>query len=172
MLLGHPNVKVFVTHSGLMGSSEAAYCGVPVVATPMFGDQFLNSAAFVNRGMGTIVHYEAITKEAILDAINFALSPTAQTNAKKVSYAYTNRIQTPVETAIWWVENVAATDGAQLTKSYSVFMCGIAYHSLDVIFVILLAIIVILTSWIWLVKKVCCGRTKSVENSKKKFKIK
>lgn len=38
-ILCHPNVKVFLTHAGLMGSSEAAFCGVPVVATPMFGDQ-------------------------------------------------------------------------------------------------------------------------------------
>lgn len=41
-ILCHPNVKVFLTHAGLMGSSEAAYCGVPVVATPMFGDQVNN----------------------------------------------------------------------------------------------------------------------------------
>lgn len=38
-ILCHPNVKVFLTHGGLLGSSEAAYCGTPVVATPMFGDQ-------------------------------------------------------------------------------------------------------------------------------------
>lgn len=46
-ILCHPNVKVFVTHAGLMGSSEAAYCGVPVVATPMFGDQ-VSSMVFLS----------------------------------------------------------------------------------------------------------------------------
>lgn len=156
-----------------MGSSEAAHCGVPVVSTPMYGDQFMNSAAFVNRGMGAIVHYEQITKESIVDAINLMLTPTAQSNAQKVSYAYTNRIQTPLETAIWWVENVAATEGAQLTKSYSVFMDGIAYHSIDVILVLVLAGLAVLVSWLWVVKKVCCGRTnKSVENRKRKLKTK
>lgn len=30
-ILCHPNVRVFLTHGGLLGSSEAAYCGVPVV---------------------------------------------------------------------------------------------------------------------------------------------
>lgn len=30
-LLCHPNVRVFMTHGGLLGSSEAAYCGVSVV---------------------------------------------------------------------------------------------------------------------------------------------
>lgn len=38
-ILCHPNVKVFVTHGGLLGSSEAAHCGVAVVVTPMYGDQ-------------------------------------------------------------------------------------------------------------------------------------
>lgn len=30
-ILCHPNVRVFLTHGGLLGSTEAAYCGVPVV---------------------------------------------------------------------------------------------------------------------------------------------
>lgn len=38
-ILCHPNVRVFVSHGGLLGSSEAAHCGVPVITTPMFGDQ-------------------------------------------------------------------------------------------------------------------------------------
>lgn len=36
---GHPNVKAFITHGGLLGSSEAAHCGVPTIVTPMYGDQ-------------------------------------------------------------------------------------------------------------------------------------
>lgn len=30
---GHPKVRVFMTHAGLLGSSEAAFCGVPVVSS-------------------------------------------------------------------------------------------------------------------------------------------
>lgn len=30
-ILCHPNVRVFLTHGGLLGSTEAAFCGVPVV---------------------------------------------------------------------------------------------------------------------------------------------
>lgn len=42
--LGHPKTRV--THGGLLGSSEAAYCGVPVVATPMYGDQVISFKNF------------------------------------------------------------------------------------------------------------------------------
>lgn len=38
-ILCHPKVRVFVTHAGLMGTTEAVHCGVPVVVTPMYGDQ-------------------------------------------------------------------------------------------------------------------------------------
>ncbi len=34
-ILCHPKVRVFLTHGGLMGSSEAAYCGVPVVSNAL-----------------------------------------------------------------------------------------------------------------------------------------
>lgn len=72
-ILCHPNVKVFMTHAGLMGSSEAAYCGVPVVATPMYGDQFLNAAAMKQRGMGVILHYEDINENNVIKAVKKAL---------------------------------------------------------------------------------------------------
>lgn len=38
-ILCHPNVKAFLSHGGLLGSSETVHCGVPTVFTPMFGDQ-------------------------------------------------------------------------------------------------------------------------------------
>lgn len=72
-ILCHPNVKVFMTHAGLMGSSEAAYCGVPVVATPMYGDQFLNAAAMKQRGMGVVLNYEDIDENTVLKAIKKVL---------------------------------------------------------------------------------------------------
>lgn len=74
-LLGHPKVRVFMSHGGLLGSSEAAYCGVPTVVTPQYGDQFVNAAALERRGMGTILSFHDMTTENILDAINKALSP-------------------------------------------------------------------------------------------------
>lgn len=45
---GHPNVKAFVTHGGMGGSSETIHCGVPAVVTPMYGDQVSLMVFFLN----------------------------------------------------------------------------------------------------------------------------
>lgn len=38
-ILAHPNVKLFITHGGLLGTTEAIVEGVPVLGLPIFGDQ-------------------------------------------------------------------------------------------------------------------------------------
>lgn len=56
-LLCHPQVKAFLSHGGLLGTTEAVYCGVPMLVTPFYGDQFLNAAAIEHRRFGIIVNF-------------------------------------------------------------------------------------------------------------------
>lgn len=144
-----------------MGSSEAAYCGVPMVMTPMYGDQFHNSAVIKARGMGSIVHYEDINEETITAAIREALSDEVMSNAKKVSYTYRNRPRTPLETAIWWTEYVAATQGAPLLKSPSMNMSTIAYYSFDVYATIVAVFGLVIFLPIYVICKSCRTSVKS-----------
>lgn len=107
--------------------------------------QFLNAAAMVAREIGQIVHYEDISKETITNAVNYCLSPTIQENAQKVSYSFRNRLESPQKTAVWWIEHVALTGGATLTKSHSTNMSALIYYSFDIyltIFVVLITIAV------------------------------
>lgn len=68
-ILCHPNVKVFMSHGGMMGVNEGVYCGTPIIVTPFYGDQYLNGAALVYRGMAKILHYNQLTEDNIVDAI-------------------------------------------------------------------------------------------------------
>ncbi|KAG8456718.1 hypothetical protein GDO86_002483 [Hymenochirus boettgeri] len=45
-LLGHPKVRLLVTHGGINSLQEAVYHGVPVLGIPLFGDQHDNLVRF------------------------------------------------------------------------------------------------------------------------------
>lgn len=66
----HPNIRVFVTHGGLLSTQESVYHGVPVVGMPMFGDQQFNMRIAVTKGFGVTVDFMTLTKEALVEALN------------------------------------------------------------------------------------------------------
>jgi glucuronosyltransferase len=72
-VIGHPNVRVFVTHGGLMGTQEAVHTGVPMVGIPLFADQELNIRNYVSRGIAVMVLYDHVTKESISNALKTVL---------------------------------------------------------------------------------------------------
>jgi glucuronosyltransferase len=72
-LVGHPNVRLFITHGGLMGTMEAVYSGVPMVAIPLFGDQFHNVKNLEDEGIAVKLDHMSITKEKVLTALREVL---------------------------------------------------------------------------------------------------
>lgn len=149
-ILCHPNVKVFLTHGGLLGTSEACHCGVPMVVTPIYGDQFLNSEAIKKRQIGTILKYKDMNEEAIVKAIKKALSSEMQKNAKIIAMSFNNRPETPLNLAIWWVEHVIHNKGLSLVKNELSELSLIVQDSLDVYAFLLVLIFII----IWINKKI------------------
>jgi glucuronosyltransferase len=72
-LAGHRNVKVFLTHGGLMGTIEAVHSGVPMVGIPLFGDQEVNIGSYVSQGFAVKLHFNSISKESVLKALKAVL---------------------------------------------------------------------------------------------------
>lgn len=64
-ILAHPNVKVFITHGGLLGTTEAIYHGVPIIGMPFFGDQKRNIKTAVQAGWGLQLDYSNITEDSL-----------------------------------------------------------------------------------------------------------
>lgn len=52
LITDHQNCFIFVTHGGLLSSIEAVHYGVPIIAIPIFLDQFINSNRASVRGYG------------------------------------------------------------------------------------------------------------------------
>ena len=73
-VLAHPNVKLFITHGGLLSTTETIYHGVPILAIPVFGDQKLNAKAAVNNGFGRMLPYNDITEESLTQNIQEILN--------------------------------------------------------------------------------------------------
>ncbi|XP_026332314.1 UDP-glucuronosyltransferase 2B9-like [Hyposmocoma kahamanoa] len=49
-ILAHSNCILFITHGGLLSSTEAVHFGVPIIGIPTFADQFTNIETAVQRG--------------------------------------------------------------------------------------------------------------------------
>ena len=62
-------MRLFVTHGGQNSLLQAVYHGVPVLAIPLFGDQFDNVVRAEARGLGLSLRPSHITRERMGAAI-------------------------------------------------------------------------------------------------------
>ncbi|KAK6643644.1 hypothetical protein RUM43_005154 [Polyplax serrata] len=112
-VLAHPNVKLFVTHGGLLGIMEAVTYGVPMIVLPIFGDQFHNGAAIAEKGAGIVLDYATITEAKFLQTLNKVLEDKSYAdNAKLLSVKFKERPLTAMNSAIYWTEYVMKFKGA------------------------------------------------------------
>ncbi|KAK9752552.1 UDP-glucoronosyl and UDP-glucosyl transferase [Popillia japonica] len=132
-ILCHPNVKAFITHGGLLGTTEAVHCGVPAVVMPQFGDQYTNAKALEASGGGVILDLSTMTEQDVYNALKTVLDPSFNKQAKELSVRFKDRPMPPLETAIYWIEYVARHKGAPHLRSAAVGMPYYQYLLLDVI---------------------------------------
>ncbi|XP_032518195.2 UDP-glycosyltransferase UGT5-like [Danaus plexippus] len=154
-ILKHDNVKAFISHGGILSCTEALDAGVPVVAIPLFGEQYGNSAALVDAGIASIVTYENLKDELLLDAINEVLEPRCQQQAKLVSRMWHDRPMNALETAIYWIEYVARYNGSPNMGAPSVKVPWYQQLQLDVLAFIFIVFYIVMYAF-YKVLKVCC----------------
>ena len=68
--IAHKNVKVFISHCGLLGSQEAMYHGVPIIGMPLIVDQPRNIIKWVNKGFARHMHWKQLTVESFTETIH------------------------------------------------------------------------------------------------------
>lgn len=70
----HPNVKLFISHGGLLGTTEAVYEGVPILSMPIFGDQMTNIQAVVDKGTAEMMYYGDLNEKEIYKKVTSMLT--------------------------------------------------------------------------------------------------
>lgn len=73
-IFAHPNIKLFITHGGMLGTLEALYYSIPVLGIPFWGDQERNMECYTTTGWALSMSYNNLTDESFGWAINEILS--------------------------------------------------------------------------------------------------
>uniref|UniRef100_A0A182JC23 Glucuronosyltransferase n=1 Tax=Anopheles atroparvus TaxID=41427 RepID=A0A182JC23_ANOAO len=104
-LLAHPNIKLFITHSGLLSTQEAIWHGVPVIGFPLFADQFRNINYCVAAGIAKRLRIQNFKATELVNAIKEILGEEKYAKKmKEVSRLFRDQPETPLERAVWWCE--------------------------------------------------------------------
>nr|AHX56947.1 UDP-glycosyltransferase 211D1 [Strigamia maritima] len=137
-LLGHPKIRIFITHGGMLSLQESIYNAVPLVAIPLFAEQPGNAARVVEIGIGIKLDFQNISGISMYEAINRVLDDKSYVvNMKKYSAIFNDFIENQVDKAAYWVEYVIRHKGAGHLQTGKEELNFFQYFLLDVIVFIL-----------------------------------
>ncbi|XP_065357950.1 UDP-glycosyltransferase UGT5 [Calliphora vicina] len=142
-LICHPKITLFWGHGGLLSTTEAVYCGKPMLLTPIYGDQFVNGFAVENRKIGRIINFDTIAEKTLKEELNQVLHANYSKKALEISKIFRDRKSKPLDTATWWIEHLLKHKVTEeVLHSYAVDLNWFVYYSLDVISLLLVIFVV------------------------------
>ncbi|XP_038212493.1 UDP-glucosyltransferase 2 isoform X2 [Zerene cesonia] len=132
-LLGHPKIKAFVTHGGLLSMFETVYHGVPIVSIPVFCDHDSNAAKAEVDGYAKKLDLQYLTADKLYEAIKEVINePRYRTQVKKRQILLRDQKESPLERAIYWTEYVIRHKGAYHLLSPAKDLNIFQYYMIDV----------------------------------------
>lgn len=170
-LLGHTNMKLFISHSGFNSVIEAVYHAVPVLAFPLSIDQPFNAKVIETHGYGIKLDFNSFTVDDLVNAADTIISNMSyKDNINKASNILRDRPQSAAKRASFWINHVVKYGDDHLrTKAFELTV--FEFFMLDIfVFVSLLLIIVtiLLLCCCWLACKMCCSKVCKDVKSKSK----
>lgn len=150
-LLGHPNIKLFMTHSGLLSTQEAIWNGVPIIGFPLFADQFRNINYCSLIGVARRLSIQHCNAQELINTIREVTSNSSYSkNMKRLSQLVHDQPETPLERAVWWVNWVLRNPDVDILQSSVMRMGWVQKYLLDVflfIYVILSVLFLLLVKF-------------------------
>jgi len=162
-VLGHPRTRLFISHCGNLGTQEAKYHGVPVLAVPIAFDQPRNAARLVRGGYGLSLDWDTLTEASVLEAIHTILDDESYAQRlRNVSIALRDQKERPGERAVWWLEYAIRNRGRPHMRYPGARLHFLQYICLDV-FAVLLAVALTTVGLAWLVvRKTLAGFRRAI----------
>ncbi|CAH0560927.1 unnamed protein product [Brassicogethes aeneus] len=143
-ILGHPKLRAFVTHGGLLSMFETVYHGVPVVTMPVFCDHDSNAAKAEVDGYAIKLDLAALNAEYLLWAIkNIIYDRKYRKEVKKRQYLLLDQKETPLRRAVYWTEYVIRHKGAKHFQSPARNLSFVQYYCIDSLALLLVALALI-----------------------------
>ncbi|EDV97379.1 UDP-glucosyltransferase 2 [Drosophila grimshawi] len=140
-ILGHSQLRAFVTHGGLLSMFETVYHGVPVVTMPVFCDHDVNSAKAEVDGYAIKLDLETLSTNQLYKAIMKVIhDPRYRSAARYRQNLLLDQRSTALETSIYWTEYVLRHNGAYHLQSPARDLSWWQYYLLDVVALYLVAL--------------------------------
>ncbi|KAE8749856.1 UDP-glycosyltransferase-13 [Frankliniella occidentalis] len=144
-ILAHHKTVLFITHGGLMGTTEAMFLGVPLLGIPLFADQMPNVELYRTLGIAERLDHTELTKDNVLTTIRkLTATDEYRVRAKAVAARYADRPFSAAEEAGWWTEYVIRHRGAPHLRPLGADLPLHQYLLLDVVALVLGAVIAVL----------------------------
>lgn len=143
-LLGHPNIRAFLSHGGLNSIYEAMYHGVPVVGVPLFGDHYDTMTRVQAKGMGIMLEWKRMSEEDLYQAmVKVMKDPRYKESAQILSHIHKDQPGHPVSRAIYWIGYILRHRGADHLRSSVYSISTYQYFLLDVVVTVTAALLVL-----------------------------
>ncbi|XP_026332312.1 UDP-glucuronosyltransferase 2B4-like [Hyposmocoma kahamanoa] len=162
-ILAHPKTILFVTHGGLLSTTETVHFGVPIIGIPVFADQFNNVDRAVNKGFAKRVDLTyTIADDLKVAIVEITSNPRYAAKVKELSLIYHDRPVSPGKELVHWVEHVIKTKGAPHLRSPALYVPWYQKMYLDLAALLLAGLIAIKI----VLKRLFCSK-KSITSEKK-----
>nr|CAI5848169.1 unnamed protein product [Callosobruchus analis] len=140
-VLAHPNIVAFISHGGLLSTTEATYFGVPIIGIPIFGDQPRNIRVGVEKGTTIHLPLNELGESSLYSAVEeITKSPRYRNNAKMYSELLKDRPIQPMQLAIYWVEHILRNKGGRHLRNNSKDLYWFQLYPVDVIIFIFMCV--------------------------------
>ncbi|CAG9134457.1 unnamed protein product [Plutella xylostella] len=170
-ILAHPNIKLFITHGGMLSSVEAIHYGVPLLAIPMFGDQPSNAQRAARRGYAISVPFSPDMTPQVEEALGKLLSDdTYYKTAKSLSAVFRARPTTPRKLIAHYVRLAIESKGAHHLRTKTHLYPWYQRLLLDQLLVLLLIILFVIRMIEKLFIKLFLSAASTKDAGKKKVK--